>query len=73
MENKSAVSALQEYCAQAKTGSPVYEYIDGADVGYLCKVVLMDIEAFGNGKRFGKFLSVLSLYWNIILCRAIKA
>lgn len=50
MDNKSAVSALQEYCAQAKTGNPVYEYLDGEDGGYICKAVLMDIEAYGNGK-----------------------
>ncbi|XP_017857099.1 PREDICTED: uncharacterized protein LOC108609835 [Drosophila arizonae] len=63
MENKSAVSALQEYCAQAKTGSPVYDYIDGADSGYLCKVVLMDIEAFGNGrsKRDAKHLAAANI------------
>lgn len=50
MENKSSVSALQEYCAQTKTGVPVYDYIDGEDGGYVCKVVLMDVEAYGNGK-----------------------
>lgn len=52
MENKSSVSALQEYCAQAKTGNPVYDYIDGDGGGYVCKVVLMDIEAYGNGIVF---------------------
>ncbi|KAM8716169.1 hypothetical protein ACLKA7_003109 [Drosophila subpalustris] len=59
MENKSTVSALQEFCAQAKTGNPVYEYIDGEEGGYICKVVLMDIEAYGNGrsKRDAKHLA----------------
>ncbi|XP_064539699.1 uncharacterized protein r2d2 [Drosophila montana] len=63
MENKSSVSALQEYCAQAKTGNPVYDYIDGEDGGYVCKVVLMDIEAYGNGrsKRDAKHLAAANI------------
>lgn len=59
MENKSTVSALQEFCAQAKTGNPVYDYIDHEEGGYICKVTLMDIDAYGNGrsKRDAKHLA----------------
>ncbi|KAH8376580.1 hypothetical protein KR093_000139 [Drosophila rubida] len=60
---KSTVSALQEFCAQTKTGNPVYDYIDGDDGGYICKVVLMDIEAYGNGrsKRDAKHLAASNI------------
>ncbi|KAH8262809.1 hypothetical protein KR044_000578 [Drosophila immigrans] len=63
MEQKSTVSALQEFCAQAKTGNPVYDYIDGDEGGYICKVVLMDVEAFGNGrsKRDAKHLAAANI------------
>ncbi|XP_030383606.1 uncharacterized protein LOC115631095 [Scaptodrosophila lebanonensis] len=63
MENKSSVSALQEYCAQNKIAAPVYEYIDGEEGGYVCKVTLLDIEAYGNGrsKRDAKHLSALNV------------
>jgi len=49
MDNKSAVSALQEFCAKSKNIPPTYDFIDGEDGGYVCKVVLMEIEAYGNG------------------------
>ncbi|XP_017853776.2 uncharacterized protein LOC108607450 [Drosophila busckii] len=63
MENKSSVSALQEFCAQTKTGLPVYDYIDGEEGGYICKVTLMDVEAYGNGrsKRDAKHLAATNI------------
>ncbi|KAH8418804.1 hypothetical protein KR222_007536 [Zaprionus bogoriensis] len=63
MENKSSVSALQEFCAKTKTDAPVYDYIDGEDGGYVCKVVLMDMEAYGNGrsKRDCKHLAAANI------------
>ncbi|EDW03705.1 uncharacterized protein LOC6562899 [Drosophila grimshawi] len=63
MENKSSVSALQEFCSQAKTGNPFYDYIDGEEGGYICKVVLMDVEAYGNGrsKRDAKHLAATNI------------
>ncbi|XP_017060368.1 uncharacterized protein LOC108100812 [Drosophila ficusphila] len=63
MENKSAVSALQEFCAKSKNIPPTYDYIDGEDGGYVCKVVLMEIEAYGNGrsKRDAKHLAAANI------------
>ncbi|XP_062121019.1 uncharacterized protein LOC133835140 [Drosophila sulfurigaster albostrigata] len=63
MEQKSSVSALQEFCAKAKTGNPVYDFIDGEEGGYICKVELMDTEAFGNGrsKRDAKHLAAANI------------
>ncbi|XP_022230650.2 uncharacterized protein LOC111079695 [Drosophila obscura] len=63
MEKKSAVSSLQEFCAKSKTPVPKYDYIDGEDGGYVCKIVLMDIEAYGNGrsKRDSKHLAAANI------------
>ncbi|XP_034655403.1 double-stranded RNA-binding protein Staufen homolog 2-like [Drosophila subobscura] len=46
----SAVSSLEEFCAKSKTPAPKYDYIDGEDGGYVCKVIVMEIEANGNGR-----------------------
>ncbi|XP_016937100.1 protein Loquacious [Drosophila suzukii] len=63
MDNKSAVSALQEFCAKSKNIPPTYDFIDGEDGGYVCKVVLMEIEAYGNGrsKRDAKHLAAANI------------
>jgi len=50
MDNKSAVSALQEFCARTQINLPTYSFIPGEDGGYVCKVELLEIEALGNGK-----------------------
>ncbi|XP_043640984.1 double-stranded RNA-binding protein Staufen homolog 2 isoform X1 [Drosophila teissieri] len=63
IDNKSAVSALQEFCAKTKNIPPSYEYIDGEDGGYVCKVDLMEVEAYGNGrsKRDAKHLAAVNI------------
>ncbi|KAI8042179.1 hypothetical protein M5D96_003481 [Drosophila gunungcola] len=63
MDNKSAVSCLQEFCAKSKNVPPTYDFIDGEDGGYVCKVVLMEIEAYGNGrsKRDAKHLAAANI------------
>ncbi|SPP79636.1 uncharacterized protein LOC117582563 [Drosophila guanche] len=63
MEKKSAVSSLQEFCAKSKTPVPKYDYIDGEDGGYICKIILMEIEAYGNGrsKRDSKHLAAANM------------
>ncbi|XP_017069881.1 double-stranded RNA-binding protein Staufen homolog 1 [Drosophila eugracilis] len=63
MDNKSAVSALQEFCAKSKNTPPVYNFIDGEEGGYVCKVELMEIEAYGNGrsKRDAKHLAAVNI------------
>ncbi|XP_016963972.1 double-stranded RNA-binding protein Staufen homolog 1 [Drosophila biarmipes] len=63
MDNKSAVSALQEFCAKSKSIPPTYDFIDGEDGGYVCKVELMEIEAYGNGrsKRDAKHLAAANI------------
>lgn len=50
MDNKSAVSSLQEFCAKTKNCPPTYEFIEDEDGGYVCKVTLMEIDAYGNGR-----------------------
>ncbi|EDW76147.1 uncharacterized protein Dwil_GK14818 [Drosophila willistoni] len=63
MDAKSAVSALQEFCAKTKNGPPEYNYIDGEDGGFVCKASLLDMEAFGNGrsKRDAKHLAAVNI------------
>ncbi|KAH8385370.1 uncharacterized protein LOC110176875 [Drosophila serrata] len=63
MDNKSAVSALQEFSAKSKTCPPTYDFIDGEDGGYVCKVSMMDIESYGNGrsKRDAKHLAAANI------------
>ncbi|XP_068151217.1 RISC-loading complex subunit tarbp2 [Drosophila tropicalis] len=63
MDAKSAVSTLQEFCAKTKTGPPEYNYIDNEDGGFICKVALLDMEAYGNGrsKRDAKHLSAANI------------
>ncbi|XP_016978348.1 uncharacterized protein LOC108044012 [Drosophila rhopaloa] len=63
MDNKSAVSGLQEFCAKSKNVPPTYDFIDGEDGGYVCKVVLMEMEAYGNGrsKRDAKHLAASNI------------
>ncbi|KAH8260112.1 hypothetical protein KR026_003111 [Drosophila bipectinata] len=63
MDNKSAVSSLQEFCAKTKNCPPTYEFIDGEDGGYVCKVTLMEIDAYGNGrsKRDAKHLAASNI------------
>ncbi|KAH8328026.1 hypothetical protein KR067_003135 [Drosophila pandora] len=63
MDNKSAVSSLQEFCAKTKNSPPTYEFIDGEDGGYVCKVTLMEIDAYGNGrsKRDAKHLAASNI------------
>ncbi|EDW28632.1 GL19287 [Drosophila persimilis] len=63
MDKKSAVSNLQEFCAKSKIPVPKYDYIDGEDGGYICKIVLMDIESYGNGrsKRDSKHLAASNI------------
>ncbi|BFG00799.1 uncharacterized protein DMAD_00719 [Drosophila madeirensis] len=50
MDKMSAVSSLKEFCAKSKTPVPKYDYIDGEDGGYVCKIIVMEIEANGNGR-----------------------
>ncbi|XP_017029477.1 RISC-loading complex subunit tarbp2 [Drosophila kikkawai] len=63
MENKSAVSALQEFSAKSKVCPPTYDFIDGEDGGYVCKVQMMEIESYGNGrsKRDAKHLAAANI------------
>ncbi|EDW87714.1 double-stranded RNA-binding protein Staufen homolog 1 [Drosophila yakuba] len=63
VDNKSAVSALQEFCAKTKNTPPLYEFIDGEDGGYVCKVDMMEVEAYGNGrsKRDAKHLAAVNI------------
>ncbi|KAH8237523.1 hypothetical protein KR038_003732 [Drosophila bunnanda] len=63
MDNKSAVSTLQEFGAKSKISAPTYEFIDGEDGGYVCKVSMMDSESYGNGrsKRDAKHLAASNL------------
>lgn len=52
MESKSAVSALQEFCAKSRKCLPTYDFIIGKEGGYVCKVTAMEIECYGNGNHF---------------------
>ncbi|XP_017105460.3 RISC-loading complex subunit tarbp2 [Drosophila bipectinata] len=63
MDYKSAVSSLQEFCAKNKICPPTYEFIDGEEAGYVCKVTLMEIDAYGNGrsKRDAKHLAASNI------------
>ncbi|KAH8281434.1 hypothetical protein KR054_000450 [Drosophila jambulina] len=63
MENKSAVSALQEFSAKSKICPPVYDFIDGEDGGYVCKASMMEVESYGNGrsKRDAKHLAAANI------------
>ncbi|EDV59257.1 double-stranded RNA-binding protein Staufen homolog 2 [Drosophila erecta] len=63
IDNKSAVSALQEFCAKTKNIPPTYNFIDGEDGGYVCKVDLMELMAYGNGrsKRDAKHLAAVNI------------
>ncbi|KAH8273728.1 hypothetical protein KR018_011181 [Drosophila ironensis] len=59
MEKKTTVSVLQEFCAKTKNVAPTYEYIDGEDGGFVCKVTILEVSAYGNGrsKRDAKHLA----------------
>ncbi|KAH8412966.1 hypothetical protein KR009_007213 [Drosophila setifemur] len=63
MDNKSAVSAIQEFCAKTKNCPPTYDYIEGEDGGYMCKATLMEVESYGNGrsKRDAKHLAAVNI------------
>ncbi|KAH8248897.1 hypothetical protein KR032_004066 [Drosophila birchii] len=63
MENKSAVSALQEFSAKSKICPPTYDFIDGEDGGYVCKVSMMEVDSYGNGrsKRDAKHLAAANI------------
>nr|7V6B_B Chain B, R2D2 [Drosophila melanogaster] len=69
MDNKSAVSALQEFCARTQINLPTYSFIPGEDGGYVCKVELLEIEALGNGrsKRDAKHLAASNILRKIQL------
>ncbi|XP_033249325.1 uncharacterized protein LOC117185883 [Drosophila miranda] len=63
MDKKSAVSNLEEFCAKSKIPVPKYDYIEGEEGGYVCKIVLMDVESYGNGrsKRDSKHLAASNM------------
>ncbi|XP_032581286.1 uncharacterized protein LOC116802146 [Drosophila sechellia] len=50
MDNNTAVSALDEFCAKTNNTPPTYHFINGEDGGFVCKVQLLEIEALGNGR-----------------------
>lgn len=63
MAQKSAVSALQEYCAQKKVPAPTYDWIDSEDGSYICRAQVMNTDADGQGrsKRDAKHLAASNL------------
>nr|ABB77179.1 R2D2 [Drosophila simulans] len=63
MDNKSAVSALHEFCAKTNNTPPTYNFIKGEDGGFVCKVELLELEALGNGrsKRDAKHLAAANI------------
>ncbi|ALC49489.1 r2d2 [Drosophila busckii] len=50
MVKKSSINALQEFCVQTESGKPLYDSKESGEVGHVCKVTHMDLEAFGNGR-----------------------
>ncbi|KAH8303879.1 hypothetical protein KR018_007594 [Drosophila ironensis] len=56
MENKTPVSLLHEICAKIRAEMPTYKYSEGHNGGFVCKLTLMEVRAFGNGrtKRYAR-------------------
>ncbi|KAH8283051.1 hypothetical protein KR054_011910 [Drosophila jambulina] len=64
MENKPAVSALQEFCSKSGKSLPIYDFIIGREGGYNCKVTAVEMRSFGNGrtKREAKHLAAENIW-----------
>ncbi|KAH8237563.1 hypothetical protein KR038_009649 [Drosophila bunnanda] len=64
MENKPAVSALQEFCSKSGKTLPIYDFIIGREGGYVCKVTAVEMESYGNGptKRKAKQLAAKNIW-----------
>ncbi|KAH8249296.1 hypothetical protein KR032_008309 [Drosophila birchii] len=64
MDNKPAVSALQEFCSKSGKSMPIYDFIIGRDGRYVCKVTALKMESHGNGcsKREAKHLAAENIW-----------
>ncbi|XP_023031476.1 uncharacterized protein LOC111518555 isoform X1 [Drosophila willistoni] len=60
---KTPVSALEEFCAKFKKGSPEYNCMTNADGGFICSIKLLDMEAHGiaSSKREAKHIAAVNI------------
>ncbi|XP_068150439.1 interferon-inducible double-stranded RNA-dependent protein kinase activator A homolog [Drosophila tropicalis] len=60
---KTPVSALEEFCAKFKKGSPEYKCMSNGDNGFVCSIKLLDMEAHGiaPSKREAKHIAAVNI------------